>query len=185
MLLVKEYKVLKSTDLQYYFVVFGLFILLKFGYTLATVNDMIFLIKPTNTLLECITGSSAVYVENVGYYFRQSDIIIDKSCSGFNFWMLSFLSFSYLFTQYYSKTQQKLASLPFLLVGSYILTILVNTSRIFVSMLVHSQTNTILPNHQQILHQSIGVLTNITFLIITYLLIDACLKYLKNNAKLT
>jgi exosortase K len=177
--------VLTNKNIPYYLTVVGLFILLKYGYTLADNNDLAFLLKPTDKLVGLLTGSHSVYLSESGYYHDQLNILIDKSCSGFNFWILGFLLFTYSSIKFFDKTSNKILIIPIALIGAYLLTIFVNTSRIFASIVVQSQTKNILFNQQHILHESIGIITNLTFLILAYIIIEKILIHKRHNAKFT
>lgn len=172
-----------NKNIPYYLTAVGIFILLKFGYTLAENNDLTFLIKPTDKLVGFLTGSHSIYLSESGYYNERLNIIIDKSCSGFNFWILCYLLFTYLTVRYFDKTLNKFLIIPTALIGAYLLTIVVNTSRIFASIVVQTQTKNILPNHQHLLHEAVGIITNLTFLILTYVLIEKLLIHKRHNAK--
>ena len=157
--------------------------MLKFGYTLADNNNLNFLLKPTDKLVGLLTGSHSVYLSESGYNHEHLNIIIDKSCSGFNFWILCFLLLTYLTIKYFDKTLNKILTIPTALIGVYLLTIFVNTSRIFASIVVQTHTKNILLNHQHIIHEAIGIITNLTFLILAYILIEKLLIYKQHNAK--
>jgi len=172
-----------NKNILYYLTAVGLFILLKFGYTLADNSDLTFLIKPTDKLVGLLTGSHSIYLSESGYYHEHLNIIIDKSCSGFNFWILCFLLFTYLTVKYSDKTLNKILTIPTALIGAYLLTIFVNTSRIFASIVLQTQTKNIILNHQHILHEAIGIITNLTFLILAYVLIEKLLIHKRLNAK--
>src|SRR5690606_40562495 len=58
------------------------------------------------------------------------------------------------------KSLQKILMLPTSLFVAYVLTIFVNTSRIFASILVQSQTKSVFFNHQHIIHEAIGITTD-------------------------
>jgi exosortase K len=163
----------------------GLFVLLKFGFPLADNNDLTFLLKPTDKLFGLFTGSHSIYLSESGYFYEDLNIIIDKSCSGFNFWVLCFLLFTYLTVKHFDKTLSKILTIPTALIGAYLLTIFVNTSRIFASIVVQSQTKGIFLNRQHIIHEAIGIITNLTFLILAYVLIEKLLIHKRNNAKFT
>ena len=157
--------------------------LLKFGYTLADNNDLTFLLKPTDKLVGLLAGSQSIYLSENGYLHEHLNIIIDKSCSGFNFWILSFLLFTYLTVKHFDKTLSKILTIPTALIGAYLLTIFVNTSRVFASIFVQTHTKRILPNQQHIVHEAIGIITNLTFLILAYVLIEKLLIHKPYNAK--
>lgn len=157
--------------------------LLKFGYTLADNNELIFLLKPTDKIVGLLTGSHSIYLPVSGYYHEYLNIVIDKSCSGFNFWVLCFLLFTYLTVKHVEKTLSKILTIPTALIGAYLLTIFVNASRIFASIVVQTQTKNIFLNQQHIVHEAIGIITNLTFLILAYVLIEKFLIHRRYNAK--
>lgn len=158
---------------------------MKFGFTFADNNDLVFLIKPTDKLVGILTGSQSVYLSESGYLHEHLNIIIDKSCSGFNFWILCFLIFTYLIVKHFDRSLHKFLTIPTTLIGAYLLTIFVNTSRIFVSILVQAQTKGIFVNQQHIIHEAIGVTTNLTFLVLAYILIERSLIHKRYNAEFT
>ena len=174
-----------NKNIPYYLTAVGLFILLKFGFTLADNNYLTFLLKPTDKLVGLLTGSHSVFLANKGFYHDNLNILIDKSCSGFNFWILSFLVFAYLTIKHLDKPLQKILTIPISLLGAYLLTIFVNTSRIFASVIVHNQTKTLFANQQHLIHEAVGVITNLSFLVLTYYLIEKLLIHRQYNAKLS
>jgi exosortase K len=149
----------------YYLTAVGLFILLKFGFKLADNNDLTFLLKPTDKLVGLLTGLHSVYLPASGYFHPHLNIMIDKSCSGFNFWILCFLLYTYLTVNHFDKNLSKILTIPSSLIGAYILTIFVNTARIFVTIVVQTQTKNIIQNHQHIIHEAIGIITYLSFMI--------------------
>jgi exosortase K len=172
-----------NKNIPYYLSGIGLFILLKLAFTFADNGDLTFLLKPTDKLLGLLTGSQSAYLDT-GYYHEKLNILIDKSCSGFNFGILCFLVFTFLTVRYFDKTLHKILTIPTALVSAYLLTIFVNTSRIFVSIIVQNQTKTILLNQQHLVHEAVGIITNLSFLILAYYLIEKHLIQKRHNAKL-
>jgi len=47
-----------------------------------------------------------------GYFHSKLNIVIEKSCSGFNFWILCFMVFAYLGLKYFDKPLHKILTLP-------------------------------------------------------------------------
>jgi exosortase K len=92
-----------NKNIPYYIAAAGFFILLKAGYTFAGNDNLIFLLSPTDKLVGLLTGSHSVYLTESGYFHSALNITVDKSCSGFNLWVLSFLVFSYLLLKYFEK----------------------------------------------------------------------------------
>lgn len=172
-----------NKNIPYFLIAVGLFILLKISFTVADNNDLIFLLKPTNMIVGLLTGSDSTYLSDNGYYHDKLNILIDKSCSGFNFWILCFLLFAYLTIKYFDNPLHKIQAIPIALFGAYLLTIFVNTSRIFVSVTIQAQTKHIFMNQQHLIHEAIGIITNLTFLILAYFLIEKLLIHKRHNAK--
>lgn len=162
------------------------FILLKFGYTVADNDELTFLLKPTDKIVGHLTNSHSIYFSGKGYYHNGLNILIEKSCSGFNFMLICFCMLTFLFLKYADKATFKLLIIPTSLVLSYFLTIFVNASRIFVSIIIQKQANNFLPKRPHlILHEIVGVITNLTFLILIYILLERFLTNKYQNAKLT
>lgn len=174
----------KTSNLFYYAVVIIIFLILKLVNTMTITNDLFFLLKPTTACIELLTGSIATYSSNNGYYFEQLNFLIDKSCSGFNFWLLCFLMFSFLGLKYTLKPYHKIAIVPISLFLSYIATIGINTSRIYSSIILQSKIQNHFEVEYAIIHEAIGVATHLSFLIIIYLITEKLLNTF-HHAKLT
>ncbi len=175
-----------NKNTPYYLVAAVLFILLKFTFIFAGNRELIFFLKPSNALIGLLTGSQSVYLpDGGGYYNEQLNIIIDKSCSGFNFWLLAFMLFTYLSIKYFDRILSKIGAISLALPAAYFLSIFVNTSRIYVSILVQTHTKNIFQNEQHMIHEVIGIITNLTFLILAYIFIEKILKTKRYNAKFT
>nr|WP_288834898.1 exosortase K [uncultured Flavobacterium sp.] len=174
-----------NNNIPYYLAAMGLFILLKIGYTIADIDCLIFLLEPTDKFVGLLTSSKSIYLFDKGYYYENLNIIIEKSCSGFNFLLLCFCMLTFLLLKYVWKTLYKVLIIPVSLVLAYILTILANTSRIFSSIIIQNQANNFLPNGSHLLlHESIGIATNLSFLILIYYLLEQLLNKNIKNEKL-
>jgi len=161
-----------NKNLPYLLTAVGLFIVLKFVFTLAGNDELLFLIQPTNVVVGLLTNSTSVYLSDHGFFHEDLNIIIDKSCSGFNFWILSFLLFTYLTVKHFERPLSKSLSIPISLIVAYLFTLFVNTSRIFVSIVVQQQTKSLF-NNQRIIHEGVGIITNLTFLILAYIIMNS------------
>lgn len=171
-------------NLPYYLTAVGFFILLKFGFTRAENTDLIFLLKPTAHLTGLVTGSESVFISEYGYFFAKLNIYIDKSCAGMNFWALSFLLFSYLLVKNLEKPRHKVLALPLLLIFSYLVTIFVNTSRIIASVTVQHHADAFLTNRpHHLLHEAIGIIVNVSFLVLFYYLSERFILKKRNHEK--
>lgn len=170
-------------NIPYYLITLALFLLLKLGHAFALTNNLIFILKPTNMLTSMLTGQPSFYVQNKGYYYPQDDIIIDKYCSGVNFWLLCFAMLAFLCLKYFHKAYQKLLVILFSCIGAYLLTIFVNSSRIFASIVMKRQDVPFISQNQEVIHEAVGVLTNLAFLVLTYIAVERFFTKRQQNAK--
>ena len=168
-----------NRNIPYYLTAVGLFVLLKIGYTYADNGDLTFLLKPTDKLVELLIGFKSAFFEDYGFFHEKINIVIDKSCSGFNFWILCFSVFAYLGLKYFDKHLYKILTIPTALFCAYLLTIFANVSRIFATIIVQNQTSNIFPNQQNIIHEAVGIITFFSFLVLVYYLIEKFLKHIK------
>jgi len=175
-----------NKNIPYYLIAIALLILLKFGYTLADNGKLIFLLYPTDKIVGLLTGSPSVYFSDKGYYHVSMNILIEKSCSGYNFMLLCFCMLTFLSLKHINKPFFKSLSIPVSLIAAYILAILVNASRIFASIIIQNQANNFLPDRPHlILHDIVGIITNLTFLILIYAVLQKFLTNKNKNAKPT
>jgi exosortase K len=178
-------KLIAKKNIPFYCGIAAIFLLLKLGYTMADNNSLVFLLKPTNALVGLLTGSTSTYFADSGYFYSNLNIVIEKSCSGFNFLILCFGMLGFLMIKYAGSILQKLLAIPVCLLIAYVFTILVNGSRIFASIIIQHQSKNFAPNiSHAVLHEIIGVTTNLSFLILAYYLFEKILKNSYKNEKL-
>lgn len=164
-------------NIFYYLTAIGLFLVLKFSYTITDNNDLFFLLQPTDRLVGLLISSKSVYFPDRGFYYNDLNIIINKSCSGFNFLLLCFSMFAIVAFNNINLIKQKIVIIPAALVLAYVITIFVNASRIFVSIVLQDQAKHFLPQKSiVIVHETIGIVTNLSFLIVIYILLERLLK---------
>jgi len=154
------------------------FIAVKFWYASASTEDLAFVLSPTTRLVEWITGYGSVYLLNQGHYFNSLDILISKSCSGFNFFLTCIIMLVVLLSQREWTLRGLLLRIPQVIFIAYGLTIIANCYRISTAILLKPMVpaELIAP---ATLHKSIGIVIYLSFLLITYLLTEKQL--LRNN----
>lgn len=160
--------------IPYYIIAFALFILLKFIYASANNNDVFFLTKPLDSIISFVLDSNSVYFEDIGFYHKTLNITIDKSCSGFNFLLLAFLTSYFSSLKVLKSHFLKIIGIPIALFVSYFFTLLVNASRILTSILIENKTNL----NYSWLHEAQGTFIYVSFLIILYLFINHAQRYI-------
>ncbi len=171
---------INNKNIPYYIIVFVIFILLKYAYTLADNNQLLFLLKPVNLFVSASTSSFSVFIPEKGYFHRHLNILIDKSCSGLNFWLIGFLMFSFLGLKYSQNQQKKLVVIPLALIVAYLLTIFVNASRIFILIVIQKKMYYFTNSQLAFIHEAVGIITYLSFLILVYIIAD---KILINRVK--
>lgn len=121
---------------NWYYYLFGLIVLfcLKWYYSMASVDDLDFIIGPTAWWTETLSGNTFKRVPGLGYINNTNEFIIVSSCSGINFLIVLFSTLLYSFIHRLRTNKVKLMWLVFSLVFSYIITIGVNGLRIILSM---------------------------------------------------
>jgi|JI7StandDraft_1071085.scaffolds.fasta_scaffold03860_4 exosortase K len=140
---------------------------LKLFYNYADTDDMLWIIKPTAIFTSVFTAQSFQYISGEGYYFADSDIIINKSCSGIVFLMVVVCCTAFSWASY-THIKGGFSIWVVLLGTSYLLTVFVNSSRIMLDMFL--KKNLLLPVNDFI-HEALGVAVYLIFLFSYYLLL--------------
>lgn len=168
-------------DYIHYLAVFSIFILLRWAYAKSSLEDLSFILAPTNAIVETLVGSKAVFIEDEGYWYPTLNILIEKSCSGVNYSLICFLMLACLVLKYSRNPIAKGVAIGASLGIAYLLSLLVNGIRIYNSIWV---LNVDFPPVQHpMFHEAVGIANNLTFLIIIYLLTERILSNQNRNAK--
>ena len=140
---------------------------------------LMFLLEPVSHIVSFFTSSSFFYDNNNGFVFSSLDIVINKSCSGTNFWAISFvmLSFQFFRKDFFGGKFNSIA-IPFTLVLSYLCTLIVNSSRIIISAFQQQSYHLL-----ERLHFYTGIVIFSIALIIIYLCFEYCLTKIKRKIK--
>lgn len=147
----------------------GIALLIFMGMKLALphldIEDIRFLLAPTNKIIELFFASDAVYSSSSGYYHTALNMVINKSCSGFNFLLISFLMYSFILLK--SNLTKPYFGILLSLPLAYITTIVANVSRIsgYLVMMQNPAINT----NSQLLHKAEGIFVYLTLLILAYI----------------
>lgn len=164
-------------NVTYYLIAFVLFIVLKFVYAQANNDMVLFVLKPVSELISIITNYDAMYTTSSGFFYQELNITIDKSCSGINFWLMSFMICMFSIIPKKKTRLQKIIAFPVAFILAYVLTLFANTSRILISIFIEKKSSL----NYTWLHEAQGVFIYLTFLILFYLLINHILT--KTNSR--
>jgi exosortase K len=153
---------------SYFLVCLLLFAGLKFIFPHLSTDSLQFLLAPVNKIISLIFNSTFTYSGDTGYFHPYADIVIDKSCSGFNFFVISFLMYSFLLMK--PEKIKKWVRIPFALILAYTTTIPANVSRIAGYLMMTNMQSPMFPlSGISRLHQAEGIVVYLTFLITAYI----------------
>ena len=99
---------------------------------------VLFMLKPVSGLITIITNYDSIYTTGSGFFYQELNITIDKSCSGINFWLMSFMICMFTIIPKKRTRLQKIMTFPVAFILAYVLTIFANTSRILISIVIRS-----------------------------------------------
>lgn len=163
---------------------FCIFAGLKLAYPHLDTNNIRFLLVPTNKAIELISGSKAIYDTASGYFYPQMNMVINKSCSGFNFLLISFLMIAFVFIK--TDIIKKWFIIPASFLLAYTITLIANISRITGYILIMNTdiySASGLPD--KLMQQAEGVFVYLSFLIFGYLLLNQIINKIQRNHEKT
>lgn len=110
---------------------------LKWWYRTATVEQMGFVLTPVTTLISLLSGSPSTFVAGQGHLFPELGVLIDRSCSGVNFLIITMAAFTFLWLRRVDGGCGRPFFVGFVIIGSWVLTVMANTGRIL--LMIHIQ----------------------------------------------
>ncbi|RSK33894.1 exosortase K [Hymenobacter metallilatus] len=146
----------------YYAAALAVFLAAKLLYAHATTAEVRFLLAPTNALVSLVLNSPSEFDATRGYVHAGRHLVIDKSCAGGAFWLLSWLLLA--LTWLHRGGPHPGRALPALVAVSFGLTLLVNTARIVGAVAVQG----VVPEPPAWLHEAQGALVYLFFLVASY-----------------
>lgn len=106
----------------------------KYHYSIATSDDLEWILKPTSRLVGLILNKPFIKESCSGYVNWECNIIIAKSCAGINFFITAFCMNTFIPLKSINTLLKKIIFIFQQIVIVYIFTILVNTIRIIFSI---------------------------------------------------
>ncbi len=161
----------------YYIIGIVLFIVLKLIYSNADNNQVFILLKPLDKIVGFILDSHSIYNNDIGFFHEKLNITIDKSCSGFNFLLLSFILLYFSLLKNLKSHFFKISAIPVTLFFAYSFTLFVNASRVLTAIFIEKNTNL----NYAWLHEAEGVFIYLSFLITLYISINYVLNKIINT----
>jgi len=139
---------------------------LKQLYSTASVNELRWILAPTTTLVELVTGASFNFESHAGYLSGDRSFLIAASCAGVNFMIAAFLMLSLIRLW---RVNLSWKFIPAALLFAYIATIIANTVRISTALQRPFDISWLSSNQ---LHRLEGILIYFGFLLLLFLVTE-------------
>ena len=145
---------------------------LKFYYSTATPDDLLWILAPTTKLVELLSGQQFEFESYAGYMSSDHRFVIAVPCAGVNFLITAFVMIAVR-----RLWRQRLAApvwytIPVAAVIAYVATLIANAARIFVALELRAWSVEVswLTNNQ--LHRLEGIVVYFGFLLLLFLLLE-------------
>lgn len=143
---------------------------LKLFYMRAETESLRWVLAPTAFVSSLFCGMDFIYREGMGYLSTNGLYLINKSCSGVNFLILTLFISTFSLLSRKMRIRWQLVTAFLAGAASYLLTILSNSIRITLSILFEPFRRSIplLEGAESWVHQGIGTFIFLLFLLIYY-----------------
>ncbi len=133
----KKYLYLIDYQLYILYILILMFVFaIKYHYSIATSDDLEWILKPTSRLVGLILNKPFIKESCSGYVNWECNIIIAKSCAGINFFITAFCMNTFIPLKSTNILLKKIQFIIKQIIIVYIFTILVNTIRIIISIYI-------------------------------------------------
>jgi len=157
---------------------------LKYHYSRAGSDDLIWILGPTAELVEQIGGIPFESEAGAGFVNHKLRVIIAPACAGVNFLIIGFCTAVFSSLHYFKPIRAKIAWLTISALSAYLLTIPVNALRILLSIYVYDADIYSGWLTAQRMHRLEGVVIYFFFLCLFYrIIMKATHHYLRTTAK--
>jgi exosortase K len=148
-------------------VLWGAYLLKRF-YSVATPDELAWLLGPTAALVEQASGRRFVREEGLGYVSSELSLVIAPVCAGINYLIVAFLALTFGFLHRMRTLARKFGWLVGSALLAYAATLVVNAVRITLSVALGRWSS---PE----LHRVEGIVVYLSSLLVLYLAVDQIL----------
>jgi exosortase K len=145
---------------------------LKFYYSNATADELLWILAPVTTLVEMLSGRSFAFESYTGYVSSDHRFVIAVPCAGVNFLMTAFLMLGLrrLWRDRFDMVSWRF--LPVMAVLAYLATLIANTTRICVALETQRRGVEVdwLSGNQ--LHRLEGIVIYFAFLLLLFMMTE-------------
>ena len=156
---------------------------LKFHYSKAGSDTLIWILAPTANLVEWASGIPFEYEARTGFVNTAQRLIIAPSCAGVNFLIVAFCMAAFCGLHLFHRQIPKLLWLTISGLSAYVLTIATNTLRIISSIYIYRMDiygGWLTPER---MHRLAGIVIYFFFLCLFYMIINKGLHHLRLKFK--
>jgi exosortase K len=148
---------------------------LKYHYSKAGSDALLWILTPTATLVEQISGIPFEYETGTGFVSSVHRIIIAPSCAGVNFLIIAFCMAAFCGLHLFRRQGPKLLWLAISGMNAYALTLAVNTLRILLSIYMYQSDiyGVWITPHRG--HRLAGIVIYFFFLCLFYMIMNKCI----------
>lgn len=144
---------------------------IKAYYSFASVDGLRWILAPTASLVEIVTGERFFFEHHAGYMNDDRSFLIAASCSGVNFLIAAFLLMAFI--HIWQRQEAGWATLPISLAAAYLTTIVANTVRISVAVRIHRMDRDLIWVNPDDLHRLEGIFVYFGFLLLIFVLSES------------
>jgi len=152
---------------QCFLVLAGAFAL-KLHYSTASADQLRWILAPTAALVELVSGASFEFESSAGYISRERGFLIANSCAGVNFLIAAFLTLSMRKLLGDRSKGGAWGFLPIAAIIAYLATLVANTTRITIALLLRQSPAEIGWLNPDQLHRFEGVFIYFGFLLLLF-----------------
>ena len=183
-MMAKKFDIRKSIGLKNAFLY--LFVLLiafglKYHYSKAGSDALVWILAPTATLVEQISGIPFEYETRTGFVNSYYRVIIAPSCAGVNFLIIAFCMAAFCGLHLFQRHRDKLLWMAFSGLNAYAVTLVINTLRIILSIYMYRINiygGWVTPDR---VHRLAGIVIYFFFLCLIYMIIHKGLQRFRRN----
>ena len=142
---------------------------LKFYYSNATANELLWILGPTTTLVELVSGRSFAFESYTGYVSSDHRFVIAVPCAGVNFLITALLMFG-LRRLWRERYTVGWSLLPVTVAVAYVSTLVANTTRICIALEMQRRGVEVDGLSWNQLHRVEGIVIYFGFLLLLFML---------------
>jgi exosortase K len=140
---------------------------IKFYYSRASANQLRWILAPTTSFVELVSGTSFEFESYAGYISQDHSFLIAPSCAGVNFLITAFLMLSARRLLRDQAPDHTWGFIPAAALIAYLVTLVANTVRITIALQLRRLPEVDWVNHDQ-LHRVEGIFVYSVFLLLLY-----------------